>query len=188
MFTRQRRFCRNNWYWQHGEPVRARVCCGWVIHDSAFTLWYHDLTYITYRGDSGHLLSKNGNGTTASGQYIPFLNDIEQTKAWIHDSIAIITEPTRDITSSFYGRSPKHSYYSGCSTGGAQGFALAQYHPNLFDGIYAGSPGNWYSHLMLSFLWNGRHTKVSNNLTIWLERRLLYLTEYRAIHSLIKAC
>ncbi|KAJ5408027.1 hypothetical protein N7509_001910 [Penicillium cosmopolitanum] len=110
-------------------------------------------------GDSGHLEVNNGNGTTTSGQYIPFLNDAEQTKAWIHDSIAIITEPTRDITSEFYGSSPKHSYYNGCSTGGAQGFALAQYHPHLFDGIYAGSPGNWYSHLMLSFLWNRERTK-----------------------------
>ncbi|KAJ5112429.1 hypothetical protein N7532_000474 [Penicillium argentinense] len=110
-------------------------------------------------GDSGHRQAKNGNGTTTPGQYIPFLNDVEQTKAWIHDSIAIITISARTITSLFYDRSPRKSYYNGCSTGGAQGFALAQYHPHLFDGIYAGSPGNWYSHLMLSFLWNGRHTK-----------------------------
>ncbi|KAJ5242905.1 uncharacterized protein N7469_001232 [Penicillium citrinum] len=109
-------------------------------------------------GDSGHKEAKNGNGTTTSGQYVPFLNDVEQTKAWIHESIAIMTDPTRDIISSFYGSSPKYSYFSGCSTGGAQGFALAQYHAQLFDGIYAGSPGNWYTHLMLSFLWNGIHT------------------------------
>jgi hypothetical protein len=37
---------------------------------------------------------------------------------------------------------------------------LAQYHPELFDGIVAGSPGNWYSHLALSFLWNGLKTQV----------------------------
>ncbi|KAJ5306785.1 hypothetical protein N7508_005800 [Penicillium antarcticum] len=29
----------------------------------------------------------------------------------------------------------------------------------FFDGIYTGSPGNWYSHLILSFLWNAKHTK-----------------------------
>ena len=117
------------------------------------------------RGDSGHKEAKNGNGTTTSGQYIPFLKDVEQTRAWIHDSIAIMTNSTRDITSVFYGNSPKYSYYSGCSTGGAQGFALAQYHAHLFDGIYAGSPGNWYTHLMLSFLWNGIHTKVWSKLS-----------------------
>jgi len=47
---------------------------------------------------------------------------------------------------------------AGCSTGGAQGFALAQDHPTMFDAIYAGSPGNWYSHLALSFLWNAQVT------------------------------
>jgi hypothetical protein len=101
------------------------------------------------------------NGAGGSGSYIPFFNDLEETKAWIHESIAIITEPTRKITSSFYKSPPRNSYYHGCSTGGAQGFALAQFHPHLFDGIYAGSPGNWYSHLMLSFLWNGQQSKVS---------------------------
>lgn len=143
---------------------------------------YH--TYKLFRGDSGHKQAKNGNGTTTSGQYIPFLNDVEQTKAWIHDSIAIITEPTRNITATFYSHPPKHSYYNGCSTGGAQGFALAQYHPHLFDGIYAGSPGNWYSHLMLSFLWNGRHTKVSFNEFAW--KLFIGLSAYRAMHSLTK--
>ncbi|KAJ5438709.1 uncharacterized protein N7458_009707 [Penicillium daleae] len=90
-------------------------------------------------GDSGHRLVENGAG--GSGSYIPFFNDLEETKAWIHESIAIITEPTRKITSSFY-KSPH-----------------ATFHPHLFDGIYAGSPGNWYSHLMLSFLWNGQQSK-----------------------------
>jgi predicted alpha/beta superfamily hydrolase len=111
-----------------------------------------------YSGDSGHRLIENGAGDSES--YIPFLNDIEETKAWIHESIAIITEPTRKIATSFYQYPPRHSYYHGCSTGGAQGFALAQFHPHLFDGIYAGSPGNWYSHLMLSFIWNGQHANV----------------------------
>jgi hypothetical protein len=36
------------------------------------------------------------------------------------------------------------------------------YHPHIFDGIFAGSPGNWYSHLVLSFLWNGVHANVSS--------------------------
>ena len=39
--------------------------------------------------------------------------------------------------------------------------ALAQYHPELFDGIVAGCPGNWYSHLALSFLWNAQHTSTN---------------------------
>jgi feruloyl esterase len=63
--------------------------------------------------------------------------------------------PAKAITASFYSCPPKKAYYSGCSTGGAQGYALAQYYPEIFDGIVAGSAGNWYTHLILSFLWNG---------------------------------
>ncbi|KAH8694195.1 putative feruloyl esterase B precursor [Talaromyces proteolyticus] len=100
--------------------------------------------------DSGHSLTDSENGI--------FLEDLGKTKTWIHDSIVMTTQVTRDIVAKYYARSPKYSYYSGCSTGGAQGYSLAQYHPELFDGIYAGSPGNWYSHLVLSFLWNGLHS------------------------------
>lgn len=115
------------------------------------------------RGDSGHDVALNGgvNGTTTAGQYLPFFHDLDQTKAWIHNSIALITTPTRKITADHYGYEPRYSYYNGCSTGGAQGFALAQFYPHLFDGIYAGSPGNWYSHLMIAFIWNHVHSKVS---------------------------
>ncbi|KIX92482.1 uncharacterized protein Z520_11802 [Fonsecaea multimorphosa CBS 102226] len=110
--------------------------------------------YAVAGGDSGHLLSTNGNGLSMPGQSIPFLQDPDETTEWIHNSVASMTPPTRALTEIFYGKRPSYSYYSGCSTGGAQGFALAQYHPELFDGIFAGSPGNWYSHLILSFLWN----------------------------------
>ncbi|OQV07530.1 hypothetical protein CLAIMM_11953 [Cladophialophora immunda] len=115
--------------------------------------------YAVAGGDSGHLFSANGNGISMPGQSIPFLQDPDETTEWIHNSVASMTPPTRSLTKIFYGRSPSHSYYAGCSTGGAQGFALAQYHPELFDGIFAGSPGNWYSHLTLSFLWNYLHAQ-----------------------------
>jgi feruloyl esterase len=96
------------------------------------------------------------------GGYVPFLNSRAQTLAWIRDSIAMFTEPAKRLTTEFYRSVPKKTYFYGCSTGGAQGFALAQYHPHIFDGIFAGSPGNWYSHLVLSFLWNGVHANVSS--------------------------
>ena len=62
----------------------------------------------------------------------------------------------------WYGSKPVYSYFSGCSTGGAQGFALMQLYPHMFDGLYAGSPGFQYSHLALSFLWNAQQTNVGH--------------------------
>ena len=111
-------------------------------------------------GDGGHLASANNGGGGAPGVYIPYLHDTEQVQAWIHDAINLFTPAAKALTAAYYGQETRYAYYDGCSTGGAQGFALAEFHPELFDGIVAGSPGNWYSHLALSFLWNAQHTDV----------------------------
>ncbi|CAM1504986.1 Fc.00g106230.m01.CDS01 [Cosmosporella sp. VM-42] len=109
--------------------------------------------YAVGGGDGGHPTSENGQ--TKPGSFVEFFHDRAKVLAWIRNSIAMFTKPAKSIVAAFYGRPPAKMYYIGCSTGGAQGFALAQFHPNLFDGISAGCPGNWYSHLILSFLWNG---------------------------------
>ena len=46
----------------------------------------------------------------------------------------------KKIEKAFYGADAKHSYYTGCSTGGQQGLVEAQYYPEDFDGIIAGAP------------------------------------------------
>ena len=111
-------------------------------------------------GDAGHRASDNNGGGGEAGVYLQYLHDKEQINAWIHDAISLFTPAAKALTAAYYGKDAGHSFYSGCSTGGAQGMALAQYHPDLFDGIIAGCPGNWYSHLALSFLWNAQHTAV----------------------------
>ena len=115
----------------------------------AFTKWL-----IVVSGDGGHLESLNGNGDPTPGSSLPYMHNQVQTLEWIRDSIAAFTLPARALQTLYYGKPTTYSYYTGCSTGGAQAFALAQRHPDLFDGIYAGSPGNWYTHLVLMFLWN----------------------------------
>ncbi|KAK2007652.1 tannase and feruloyl esterase [Colletotrichum eremochloae] len=115
--------------------------------------------FATAGGDSGHRASENNNGDAyPGGVYLPYLHDRNQVLAWIRNSIALFTPPAKSITGIYYETPPHHAYYKGCSTGGAQGFALAEFHPELFDGIAAGCPGNWYSHLALSFLWNQQAT------------------------------
>ncbi|GKT95691.1 tannase and feruloyl esterase [Colletotrichum tofieldiae] len=115
--------------------------------------------FATAGGDSGHRASENNDGDAyPGGVYLPYLHDRNQVLAWIRNSIALFTPPAKKITGAYYQDPPHHTYYKGCSTGGAQGFALAEFHPELFDGIAAGCPGNWYSHLALSFLWNQQVT------------------------------
>lgn len=128
--------------------------------DNATMVEYLNEGFAVAAGDSGHLASENNDGEGAPNTYLPYLHDRDQVLAWIHNSIALFTPPARDFVKAHYAHEPAYSYYYGCSTGGAQGFALSQLHPDLFDGIYAGCPGFWYSHLALSFLWNGQQTKV----------------------------
>ena len=117
-------------------------------------------------GDAGHPVSSNGNITGSSGGVIPFMQDPDEVTAWLHNAISLFTPAAKAIVEAMYSNHIEHSYYAGCSTGGAQGFSLAQFHPELFDGIVAGSPGNWYSHLMLSFLWDSLQTSVGRRLPL----------------------
>lgn len=116
-------------------------------------------------GDGGHLAALNNGGNGAPGVYLPFMHDLNQIETWIHNAVSVFTGPAKAIVNDYYGTPARYSYYDGCSTGGAQGFALAQFHPDLFDGIYAGSPGNWYSHLALSFLWNAVKTQNASQIS-----------------------
>jgi feruloyl esterase len=133
---------------------------GVIDYANMLTQLNSGLGFAVAGGNAGHFASDNNNGGGAPGVYLPYLHDEAQVQAWIHNAISLFTPAARDLVKAYYGQSARYSYYDGCSTGGAQGFALAQLHPELFDGIYAGSPGNWYSHLALSFLWNAQQTNV----------------------------
>lgn len=124
------------------------------------------LDFAVAGGNAGHLSSDNDAGVgpsiSAPGVYQPFLHDEDQVQAWLHNAISLFTPAAKALIKDFYGHEVEHAYYRGCSTGGAQGFSLAEFHPDLFDGIISGCPANWFTHLLLSFLWNAQHTSVGS--------------------------
>lgn len=101
--------------------------------------------------DTGH----EGGTIGAIGAPLPWAQNPVSLYDWGHTSIHLMTVAAKDIIKQFYKKDIRYSYYAGCSTGGAEAMEEAEYYPEDFDGLWAGSPGMDYAHLMESFLWGG---------------------------------
>ena len=99
--------------------------------------------YATASTDTGHV---GGNGAWALGR--PDL-----VTDFAYRAIHEMTVKAKTIVERFYGRLPRRSYFVGCSTGGRQGLMEAQRFPADYDGIVAGAPANFWTHLMVGGLW-----------------------------------
>lgn len=69
-----------------------------------------------------------------------------------------MTVKAKALIAAYYGNGPKLSYWNGCSSGGKQGLKEAQRFPNDYDGIIAGAPANYWTHLMIATLWAAHAT------------------------------
>ncbi|MGB6877768.1 MAG: tannase/feruloyl esterase family alpha/beta hydrolase [Candidatus Acidiferrales bacterium] len=58
------------------------------------------------------------------------------------------------LVAAFYGSSSRYSYFSSCSNGGRQGLMEAQRFPEDYDGIIAGAPANFWTHLLTEAIWD----------------------------------
>ncbi|RVX45827.1 feruloyl esterase [Nonomuraea polychroma] len=59
----------------------------------------------------------------------------------------------KHVVKEVYGRSVSYSYWTGCSTGGRQGYMEAQRHPGDFDGILATAPAISWDEFEVATLW-----------------------------------
>ena len=70
----------------------------------------------------------------------PLVGHPQKWKDWGLLSTHVMTVTGKAIAKAFYGEDARHSYYTGCSTGGQQGLIEAQYYPDDYDGILVGAP------------------------------------------------
>jgi feruloyl esterase len=71
-----------------------------------------------------------------------------------------MTVRAKAVINSYYGRGPKYSYFSGCSSGGWQGLTEAQRYPDDYDGIVAGGPALNVVRLHAGSIWNVFQTRI----------------------------
>jgi feruloyl esterase len=71
-------------------------------------------------------------------------------------SLHELASTTKALTKGYYGKKEKYAYWDGCSTGGRQGYKIAQTHPDDYDGYLVGAPAFTHKSVInatLSELW-----------------------------------
>jgi len=63
---------------------------------------------------------------------------------------------SKTIVAAFYGNNPAKSYFNSCSNGGRQAMMEAQRFPSDYDGIVAGDPSYFSTHLGMNHIWNAQ--------------------------------
>jgi feruloyl esterase len=95
--------------------------------------------------DTGHA-GKSGDASFALGHR-------EKLIDFGYRSVHLMSVDAKAIITKFYGKPIRYSYWNGCSTGGKQALTEAQRYPDDYDGIVAGAPANFFTHLMFGNIW-----------------------------------
>jgi Tannase and feruloyl esterase len=104
--------------------------------------------YATASTDTGHTAAGGGPGAAWA------LGHPEKITDFGYRAIHLMTQIAKTLVNSFYGSNPQHSYFSSCSNGGRQALMEAQRYPEDYDGIVAGAPANYWTHLLAASIWN----------------------------------
>jgi hypothetical protein len=102
---------------------------------------------VTASTDTGHSAFAPNNGVGGGGfalkQPADTLN-VRLIQDFAERSELELVRKGKAVTRAFYGTGPRFSYWTGCSTGGRQGWIMAQRHPEEYDGLLTGAPAfNW---------------------------------------------
>jgi feruloyl esterase len=101
--------------------------------------------YATASTDTGHA------GSVVDGSFA--LGHPEKLIDFAYRAVHEMTLDAKAIVAAYYGNAPRLAYWNGCSSGGKQGLKEAQKFPADYDGIVAGAPANYWTHLMVGSMW-----------------------------------
>ena len=130
--------------------------------------------YAASGTDTGHA----GSGTSAAFA----LGHPEKVIDFAYRSEHEMVLKSKAVIEAFYGSPARYSYWNGCSTGGKQGLTEAQRYPGDFDGIIAGAPANYMTHLEAWSIW-------VNNAVHKTPDSFIPEAKYRVLHdAVMNAC
>ena len=96
--------------------------------------------------DTGH----TGPGGATDGAWA--LGNLERVVNYAHAAIHRVTETSKAVVKSKYGRAPEKSYFAGCSNGGREALIAAQRYPDDFNAIIAGAPAQDIRGIIATFM------------------------------------
>lgn len=105
--------------------------------------------------DTGH----RGAGTSpglATNEASWALNDPAAVINHFEASVDLSAQAMKALVAAYYGGAPRYAYFQGCSGGGRQAMAEAEFNPGTFDGVIAEAPAWNYSRLFATFLLDGQ--------------------------------
>jgi feruloyl esterase len=115
---------------------------------------YHELATALSNGYAASSTDTGHTGAAIDARWA--LGHPEKIVDFGHRGIHEMTRVSRVVVEAFYGNGPRKSYFAGCSNGGRQALMEAQRYPEDYDGILAGAPANYWSHLLTSAVWDAQ--------------------------------
>jgi hypothetical protein len=104
--------------------------------------------YVGSGTDLGHAGGNCEPGVNADGTYnLQFIND------FIRNAIEEQVLFSKAVAQKYYAAKPAYNYWNGCSTGGRQGYLLAQELPGELDGILASAPAIYWTRFQTAQMW-----------------------------------
>jgi len=112
---------------------------------------------VTPAVDAGYVGSGNDLGHTG-GNCAPAVNpdgtyNMQFIQDFIRNGIKAQVLWSKFITKVYYGMRSEYNYWNGCSTGGRQGYLLAQELPDELDGILADAPAIYWTRFQTAQMW-----------------------------------
>ncbi|HXJ08945.1 MAG TPA: tannase/feruloyl esterase family alpha/beta hydrolase [Burkholderiales bacterium] len=104
--------------------------------------------YVGSGNDTGHAGGDCEPGVNLDGTYnLQFIND------FIRNGMKQQILFSKAVAKTYYTQKPAYNYWNGCSTGGRQGYVLAQELPGELDGILANAPAIYWTRFQTAQMW-----------------------------------